>query len=194
MRLHLSASVLSDDDDVAALLRSALADAGFTEAEREVDGVVVAAPLPPAGRLTELDLPTWTDAAERPLASGFGHLLEARRRLRDGRGRIVLVAPTIGVAGASELVALTTVVEGLRAMAKSAARQWADEGICINTLVVPLEVLRPSLAPLTTHLAPPAGAAPDGPAIGAMLAAAMQAPAALVGATISLDGGSVMAP
>lgn len=194
MRLHLSACVLSDDDDVTALLRRALADAGFTEAARDVDGVVVAAPLPAPSRLTDLDLPAWIEAAEQPLAAGFGHLLEARRRLRDGRGRIVLVAPTIGVAGAAELVALTTVGEGLRAMAKSAARQWAAEGVLVNTLVVPLEVLRPSTAPLTQHLAPPAVAAPDGAAIGAMLAMAMQAPAALVGATISLDGGSVMAP
>lgn len=195
MRLHLSTGPSpDDDDDVAALLRGALITAGFTEAASDVDGAIVAVPLPPARRVVDLDLPTWIEFAERPLASGLGQLLDARRRLRDGQGRIVVVAPTIGVAGASELVALTTVSEGVRAMAKSAARQWAGEGILVNTLLVPLEVLRPSLEPLTRHLAPPAGAAPDVAALAAMLALAMEAPPALIGATVTLDGGSVMAP
>ena len=36
-------------------------------------------------------------------------------------GRIVVVAPTIGIAGATGLVPYTTAIEGIRAMVKSAA-------------------------------------------------------------------------
>lgn len=53
-------------------------------------------------------------------------------------GRIVLILPTIGMAGAAGLVDYTTAVEGIRAMAKSAARQWASDGIGVNMIAVPL--------------------------------------------------------
>lgn len=53
-------------------------------------------------------------------------------------GRIILILPTIGMAGAAGLADCTTAVEGIRAMAKSAARQWASDGIGVNIIAAPL--------------------------------------------------------
>lgn len=190
----LRVSVLGRDEDVADLLRRALASQGFEEAGSDAQGVVVASALPPPGRIADMQLGDWLECVEEPLAVTLDLLQGARSRLAGGRGSIVVVAPTIGIAGASQLVALTTVVEGVRAMAKSAARQWAGEGIRVNAVLVPLEVLRPSMAPLTAHLAPPQGEVPDAGSIGAAVGAVLCGPGSMVGATILLDGGSVMAP
>ncbi len=57
-------------------------------------------------------------------------------------GRIVLILPTIGMAGAAGLVDYTTAIEGIRAMAKSAARQWGSEGVGVNMIAAPLTQFR----------------------------------------------------
>jgi 3-oxoacyl-[acyl-carrier protein] reductase len=49
----------------------------------------------------------------------------------------VLIVPTTGVPGSAGLVPYTTAVEGIRAMAESAARQWAGRGqhtLCTGTV------------------------------------------------------------
>ena len=64
----------------------------------------------------------------------------------------MLVTPTVGFAGAAGLVPYTTAVEGIRAMAKSAARQWASDDIIVNAITAPLDLFAPALAPLASHL------------------------------------------
>jgi 3-oxoacyl-[acyl-carrier protein] reductase len=110
-------------------------------------------------------------------------------------GRIVLILPSIGMAGAAGLVDYTAAVEGIRAMAKSAARQWASEGITVNMIAAPLALF-----------------ATDGDA-SHLSAAAVQQDETLIhsvvetakfllrhdldhltGDTIIVDGGSVMLP
>ena len=112
-----------------------------------------------------------------------------------GGGRIVLIVPTIGMAGAAGLVDYTTAIEGIRSMAKSAARQWGSEGIVVNMIAAPLALF-----------------AVDGD-VSHLTAAAVQVEATLIhsivevarfllrgdldhltGDTIVVDGGSVMLP
>jgi 3-oxoacyl-[acyl-carrier protein] reductase len=99
------------------------------------------------------------------------------------------------MAGAAGLVDYTAAVEGIRAMAKSAARQWASEGITVNMIAAPLALF-----------------ATDGDA-SHLSAAAVQQDETLIhsvvetakfllrhdldhltGDTIIVDGGSVMLP
>jgi 3-oxoacyl-[acyl-carrier protein] reductase len=82
--------------------------------------------------------------------------------------------PSVSLLGAVGLVPLTTALEGVRALAKSAARQWADHGITVNCIVGDLE-LRDEIAGVVDFLAGEAGGA-------------------ITGQTIVVDGGSVMLP
>lgn len=114
-----------------------------------------------------------------------------------GTGRIVVVAPTSGFIGAAGFVPQTTAVEGIRALAKSAARQWGPEGITVNTVLVAPAMVAPALAAAAAFEVPPAtGRLPDVDddvaATVAHFAAATSG--GITGATVIVDGGSVMAP
>lgn len=110
-------------------------------------------------------------------------------------GRIVLILPTIGIVGATGLVDYTTAIEGIRAMAKSAARQWASEGIGVNMVAAPVSIFAHKVD--ASHLTAPA--VPDD---GTLTQSVVEATkfllrrdiGHLVGATIVADGGSVMLP
>ena len=107
---------------------------------------------------------------------------------------MVVVTATTGISGAATVVPFVTAVEGVRAMAKSAARQWGAVGITINTVLVPLELLVPGTAQLTSFLSPPAlGALPSVADVAAAITAFVDAHGT-TGATVIVDGGSVMAP
>jgi len=109
--------------------------------------------------------------------------------------RIVLVLPTTGIAGAAGAVDYTTVIEGARAMAKSAARQWASEGIGVNIVLAPSHLFVRDVD--TSHLS--TAAVPDD---GALIHSVAETAKFLLrddlrhltGATIVVDGGSVMLP
>jgi 3-oxoacyl-[acyl-carrier protein] reductase len=114
-----------------------------------------------------------------------------------GTGRIVVVAPTSGFTGAGGFVPYSTAVEGIRALAKSAARQWGPQGITVNTVLVAPALVAAALATATSFETPPAiGRLP---AVGDDVAATVAHFAAttssgISGATVIVDGGSVMAP
>jgi NAD(P)-dependent dehydrogenase (short-subunit alcohol dehydrogenase family) len=114
--------------------------------------------------------------------------------------RILVVGPALSLVGAEGLVPLTTAVEGQRALAKSAARQWGRQGIVVNWLAVASTVFAPVLAeanlPRPVSPEPLAlGAAPTLAALTPLIfAMAAEAGAVLAGATLCLDGGEVMTP
>jgi 3-oxoacyl-[acyl-carrier protein] reductase len=81
-------------------------------------------------------------------------------------------------------------------MAKSAARQWGGDGIAVNTVLVPIELLVPATAGATSYLPPPAlGAAATVADVAAAVAVfAEPGRHGVTGSTVVVDGGSVMAP
>lgn len=110
-------------------------------------------------------------------------------------GRIVLVVPTIGMAGAAGSVGYTTAIEGIRAMAKSAARQWGSEGITVNMIAAPLSVFAAEVA--TSHLS--AAAVRDDATLTHSIVETAKFLLRddldhLTGETIVVDGGSAMLP
>ena len=114
-----------------------------------------------------------------------------------GTGRIVLVAPTSGFTGAAGFVPATAGSEGVRALAKSAARQWGPQGITVNAVLVPPGLVAPALVDATTFNAPPVvGRLPDLQDDVAAAVALFVAPTSggITGSTVIVDGGSVMAP
>ena len=135
---------------------------------------------------------SWDERGERLLRAALVTLQLAHARFAPTGGGIVLVTATTGISGAPSLVPFVTAIEGVRAMAKSAARQWGGLGITVNTVLVPLGLLSPAVAELTSFLPPPALGAPS--TVGDVAAAVGAFGEGTTGATLVVDGGSVMTP
>lgn len=148
--------------------------------------------------LVETTPDVWDSRGEALLRDALFTFQAAHTRFTTaGTGRIVVVAPTSGFTGAPGFVPHSTAVEGVRAMAKSAARQWGPQGITVNTVLVPPALVAPALATATAFEAPPAvGHLPDlHDDVAATIAhLAASTSGGINGSTVIVDGGSVMAP
>jgi 3-oxoacyl-[acyl-carrier protein] reductase len=177
----------------AAELAAELEGAATADCIVYVCGDVDAAVL---GALDEVDADGWDRRGERVVRDALSALQQAHRALSSQGGRVVVVAPTVGISGAPGLVPFVTAVEGVRAMVKSAARQWGAVDIAVNTVLVPIELLAPATVGATSFLPAPAlgQAATVADVAAAVLAFAAPERHGVTGATVIVDGGSVMAP
>lgn len=196
----MSTAVLGSHDALAGAIANGL---GSTVHQLDaslppgLDGVVIvtgsgARPTP----LSSLDEFEWRRLAEQPMRHTLTALQRSHASMCGRGGRIVLIVPTIGMSGAVDLVPYTTAIEGIRAMAKSAARQWAPQ-IVVNMIAVPAHLFAPTLSGTTSHLTAPAVS--DEHALIETIVETTRfllsdAVTHLVGATIVADGGSVMSP
>ncbi|MEU0938734.1 SDR family oxidoreductase [Embleya sp. NPDC059267] len=194
--LGASLDVLGDPDDFRAALGSTLRDAGHDGVDVLVYTLVSVeafVPRPLAG-LTGAE---WQRLAEDPIRHGLTVLQVAHEVLAPRRGRFVLVVPAVALEGAAELVPLATAAETLRALAKSAARRWAADGITVN-IVTPdvfaygAEHLRGTDVDRGEAVLPGAGTAAD--VADAMSLLVAPAAGRLTGTTLVVDGGALMAP
>ena len=124
--------------------------------------------------LVDTDEGSWEERCEAVVLDALHRVQEAFSSFEGRGGRIVFVMPSVSLVGAVGLVPLTTALEGVRALAKSAARQWAEHGITVNCVVGDIE-RREEIAGVVDFLAGDAGGA-------------------ITGQTIVVDGGSVMLP
>jgi 3-oxoacyl-[acyl-carrier protein] reductase len=106
----------------------------------------------------------------------------------NGGGRIVLVTPTVGLVGGAERVPLATAAEGMRALAKVAARQWGASGITVNCVAVAVDAV--AGGPLPPALGRTIDVRRD--VAGAVALLAGEGARAITGVTIPVDGGVVM--
>lgn len=147
--------------------------------------------------LVETEPAAWDERGESLLREAIFTFQAAFARFVDGTGRIVLVAPTAGFTGARDLTPYSMAVEGVRALAKSAARQWGPNGITVNCVLVPPDLVSPTLVAATPFHSPPViGRLPDvgDDVVEAIALFAGPGIRGVTGGTIVVDGGSVMAP
>ena len=147
--------------------------------------------------LADTDRAGWDARCEAVLRTALACAGATYRQLAARGGRFVVVTPTVALTGAAGLVPIVTALEGLRALAKSAARQWGDSGITVNCLAPPVALVAPGAAAADPGVEEPAlGRRPDGRADVAPIVALLTADAAgfVTGATIVVDGGVVMTP
>jgi 3-oxoacyl-[acyl-carrier protein] reductase len=173
---------------------------GALAAITEPSAVVHVCAQDPAVTTRQLDATDpagWQDGCEAVVWRALTSLQAAHSVLSPGGdGRVVVVTATAGVSGAPGSVPFVAAVEGVRALAKSAARQWGAAGISVNCVSVPLELLAPTHAGHTTFL-PPAALARDDPVAdvaGAVEFLCSPGARGISGATLLVDGGAVMAP
>jgi 3-oxoacyl-[acyl-carrier protein] reductase len=196
------ATVAIADGDFASRAETEKAFAGARDASGPLDAVVHAFVDPVAltsETLADTAKADWDRRCEAVLRAALHCCQAAGQELSARGGRLVLVTPTIALTGAAGFVPYATAVEGMRAMAKSAARQWGERSITVNCVAPPIELMAPEgtagpagLA-LTDHAL---GREPDARADVAPVVALLAADAAhfVTGATIPVDGGIVMAP
>ena len=77
----------------------------------------------------------WMTACEGTLARSWWLMRQLQSPLiAAGGGSVVVVVPSIALAGSAGFAMLATVAEGLRVMAKGCGRQWAKNAITVNTV------------------------------------------------------------
>ena len=174
------------------------ADAAFAP-HGSVDAVVHAHVDPRAlvaQSLADTTEQAWDERSEGVLRDALFTLQAAHRAFGDRGGRIVVVTPTIAVTGSDALVPYVTAVEGMRALAKSAARQWGRHGITVNCVAPPMDLVAPGTPTPHAFVTEPAlghGAGIDD--VAAAIALFVGADAlGITGATVVVDGGTVMVP
>lgn len=178
--------------------------AAFATAEDELGqavDVVLHSYVPAAGYdmvpFHEVDDDRWQAVWEGAMQATLFVMQAAYPRLRGRAGRIIVVTPTVSMSGAGGLVPYTTAVEGMRLLAKSAARQWGPDGITVNCLAPAPEHAPIGVDSISVSLAPPALGGPGdaetdlGP-VAVFLAG--DAGRFVTGLTLSVDGGVWMAP
>ncbi len=198
---HLRASIptrFTSRADVEKAFAAAVAQLGPAD-------VIVHTALPPlslqSATLDTLDEARWEATCDAAMKAALYCLQAAFTHLSERGGSVVLAGPTVSFSGAPGLVPLVTAIEGQRALAKSAARQWGSRGITVNWIALDSPLFAPSLA--QAALPPPPEPAPS--ALGRSLdAAADIAPViaflasaagrSVTGATLVQDGGVWMSP
>jgi NAD(P)-dependent dehydrogenase (short-subunit alcohol dehydrogenase family) len=84
--------------------------------------------------LVDTDEVAWERSAEAPARELLATLQAAHPGLKAAGGRLLVVLPAKGLAGAAGLVAETTGWEAARLLAVSAARRWLADGIAVNVI------------------------------------------------------------
>jgi 3-oxoacyl-[acyl-carrier protein] reductase len=165
----------------------------------ECDGIVLvvgADPAPCSRALIDTTESEWRDAAEAAPLRAMRALQRARRATLSKSGNIVVVAPSVGLIGAGGLSPYVAGIEAIRAMAKSAARQWAPDRISVSLIVVPLGLIASDAEDLVVHVGRASRKDAD---LAAAVVRAVDfilsgAGPGLTGSTLVIDGGAVMVP
>jgi len=136
--------------------------------------------------LADLTLEAWDRRCDLPIRDAIDVAQAAHARMAGRGGRIVFVTPSLGLTGAAGLVPLATAAEGVRSLAKTAARQWGPDGIRVSCVA--------------RRVAGPVVAIPtfEDPGVedvaGAIALLASDEASGVTGATLVVDGGTVLVP
>jgi NAD(P)-dependent dehydrogenase (short-subunit alcohol dehydrogenase family) len=169
--------------------------ASFARAATEIAtvGLVVdclAARPGPVQPMADCPDDVWTSTCEEPLRIAWFVAMAARDALRAAGGAYVVVLPVGSLAGRPGQAAFGALLEGRRTLVKSAARQWGHDRIRVNAVAVALEGEAASRWPAAL------GRVPDirGDIVGFLELIADDRCRVLTGATMVVDGGTVMVP
>jgi len=148
-----------------------------------------------------LDDSQWQAACGAAMKSVLYALQASFTQFAQGGGSVVVIGPSLSLAGAGGMVALSTAVEGQRGLVKSTARQWGQHGITVNWVAAAPRSLSPIFGTLPLPVKPDAVMVALGRPLDLVTEIApviefLGSPAGRVmtGATVMLDGGEWMVP
>lgn len=178
------------------------------DAQQPITAFVWAADPPPGEPTDIAELPAedWVRLAQQPLRDFFQWCQAVSAIVGPGQdrpARVIVLVPSMALAGSPGLTAWTSAAEGQRSLTKALARAWGIRGITVNAIAVPAAVLtgqanhgndddvpldRPGLQPLSL-----AGLPTLRNEVAGVLASLLEpAWAAVTGATLAVDGGQWM--
>jgi 3-oxoacyl-[acyl-carrier protein] reductase len=189
---HRRVAVVGDGALAAGLRRALEAlDAEVVAAAGTLDALVFA-PWDPAEVVPVPFASLTDDDFDRAWQQTMDAAVAACVQARDGFGRrggsIVLTVPTTAMSGGAEYGHWAAAAEGVRVLAKSAARQWGPEGIAVNALALSPEgiLADPALAGPVSIATPAVPDADPSPVLGFLCSPAARN---LAGQTLTVDGG-----
>lgn len=142
----------------------------------------------PARSLADLTDEEFDAAWQQTMDAAVAACIDARSRMADG-GSIVLTTPTIGQSGGARYAHWSAAAEGVRVLAKSAARQWGADRIAVNAIAFdPAFALADPSAVGAVSIASPALPA-DIDEVARFVVAIATGPRTATGQTITADGG-----
>lgn len=143
----------------------------------------------------------WAQGCEQPIAEALTCLAQHRDALLATNGHVVFVVPSFAMSGAKGFSAAAAAGEGLRTLAKGAAKQWGKDNVRVNTIALDPQHFVPGEAgeqlSAVMGLATSSGFGHKGD-IATDIASALDWLTAedarfITGATLTLDGGIWMA-
>jgi 3-oxoacyl-[acyl-carrier protein] reductase len=143
----------------------------------------------------------WSAACRTTMKSTLYCLQAGHTHMSQRGGSIVVIGPSLALAGAPRLVPLSTAAEGQRGLVKSTARQWGNLGLTVNWIAAAPKGLSPLFAAASLPTKPD----PVPVAFGRPLDLQSEivpvieflgslAGRVMTGATLVLDGGEWMVP
>ena len=78
----------------------------------------------------------WAEGCEQPIAEALTCLAQHRDALLATNGHVVFVVPSFAMSGAKGFSAAAAAGEGLRTLAKGAAKQWGKDNVRVNTIAL----------------------------------------------------------
>jgi NAD(P)-dependent dehydrogenase (short-subunit alcohol dehydrogenase family) len=133
---------------------------------------------------------------ERSVWCTISSLQFAHAELAGRGGAVVVLTSTIGDVGGAGFGPWTAAIGAQRALVRSAARQWGEQAISVSALAVDVSIVAGAASARPTSLAGPAFGISGGPDdVGAAAVLLLSDGArSLTGQTVTVDGGSWMAP
>lgn len=150
---------------------------------------------------TDMSAEMWAEGCEQPIAEALACLAQHRDALLATKGHVVFVVPSFAMSGAKGFSAAAAAGEGLRTLAKGAAKQWGKDNVRVNTVALDPQHFVPGEAgehlSAVMGLATSSGFGHKGD-IAADIASALdwltdENAHFITGATLTLDGGIWMA-
>ena len=114
-----------------------VAEPKSTAAQAGLNMLVIVCPCPQEPTdCTDMNADIWAQGCEQPIAEALTCLAQHRDALLATKGHVVFVVPSFAMSGAKGFSATAAAGEGLRTLAKGAAKQWGKDNVRVNTIAL----------------------------------------------------------